>query len=168
MCAPQNAVKKFKFKYPGENILITTKNSICLAVFALFLWGLGIGKYILPFICFDSFDVAKNFIGPDWWFGLYIYPVLTYFVLFRFNIVYIFSDKRIELISAYSIYNKITKKNSISLKEIQSLQFCDSLFGGYLKILYKNGSIFDGIAYFANLQKVVNIVNKELNKNLLI
>lgn len=160
-CAYKNSAAKFQKQYSDEKILFIVKNSPIFIILLSLIWGGVFGRYMLANFWFQNFDtnvVPNTGQAIDYIF----FFVATCFILYRFSIIYILSNKRVELISAYAIFNKITKKISILYNEIKEVRFSSLLFFETLEIVFKKGSGYDGITCFANLKKAKEIIEKQM------
>lgn len=162
--APKKAAQKFKIKHPNEEIIYVTKNTFIFTFAVLFMFGGCVGKYILPVVYFKNTLNIINFTTYCWLFVLFITIVAIWFVGFRFSITYVFSDKKIELVSAFNFYDKIIKQISIRYEDILDV-YCDSfLIFKWVTIIKKKNKEYFTLHGFADIKKMEKIIKENIKK----
>jgi len=155
------AAIKFKKRYPSEMVIYTVKNSSVFVILLSLIWGGCFGRYMLAPFWFQNF-YKDGIVSMGQIIDYMFFFIATCFIIYRFSIIYVLSDKRIELMSAYAIFNIITKKISIAYADIKQVKFNSFLFFETLEIIFKKGGGYDGISCFTNLKKAEQIINKQI------
>lgn len=169
--AYKSAANRFKRLYPNEKIIHIVKNNIIIVFLIPFLLGTYIGRFILPFICFENLYFIKGWLKDatlsNLWLDFLIVSFLILFVCMRFNIIYILSNKKVTLISASNLFKQIIKTKDIYYSSIKNVSFDNILFFEWLNIKLKNNKDFKGIVAFSNLKKVKEIIEKQIKKEII-
>lgn len=162
--APKKAVRKFKVKYSNEDVVYVTRNTFIFTFAVLVMFGGFAGKYILPVFYFKNILSITNFVTYCWLFILLMTIVAIWFVGFRFSITYIFSNEKIELISAFDSYNKIIKQISIRYEDILDVYSGSFLIFKWITIIKKGHKDQFTLHGFADIKKMQKIIKENIKK----
>ena len=162
--ASKKAVRKFKLKYLNEEVVYTTRNTFVFTFTVLFMFGGFVGKYILPVFYFKNILSMTNFTTYCWLFVLFIAIIAIWFVGFRFSITYVFSNEKIELISAFNFYDKIIKQISIRYEDILDIYSDSFLFFKWIAIIKKRNKEQFTLHGFADIKKMQKIIEANIKK----
>jgi len=158
------AARRFKKMHHDETVIHVIKNGLFFMLTTLYITGFFFGYFILPFICFENIPSIEHITDLTWigYFAAFLFFMCILMV--RFNIVYVLSNKRIELVSGCFLFNKIFLKINLDYKDIEEAESESWLCFEFLYIKLKNGEYFNGIHCFANLKQAAMIINKYASK----
>lgn len=161
--AYKSAAYRCEKMYPDENVVYVIKNGIVTMFLATFCTGFFVGKFIFPFFIFKNLYRIKDIYYEYIWLYIILFFITVFFLLERYTMIYVLSDKNLRLVDAYNIFRLIRKETvSISYKDIKSIEFNKFLIIEFLILNLKNGKHFSGIYAFSNLKKVKRIIEKQL------
>ncbi len=145
---------RFRKKYPNEKVIYIMKNSISFLFFIMYAFGYFFGSFIAPFICFENLHGIKLPNNWDIWVWIPAYIISIFAILIGYSMTYVISNRRIEAISAYKIYDKIIKKHCFFFKNMSDVSLkIHHYFLSELDITLKNGEHFYIIRGLVNFKK---------------
>jgi len=147
--------------FPNERVIYTIKSGWGSRITITFLIGAFLGNFILPFFVFENLFVIRQLHRSY----LLVYIVLLfigiYGAFFRFNMIYLLTNKNIRLISPYKILDIMYKKFfALSYEDIESVTYTKNFFIEQLLINLKSGKTFNGLICFEKLKNAKEIIDK--------
>lgn len=151
------AANKFKKRYPEERIVHIVKNGFLFMFIVTFCIGGFLGAFILPFFILKNVPSSETIFG-NVYIAIVLWLVSVYGILERFAIIYVLSDKRIQLVRAMYPYNFNLKIKPFEYKNIVSVEYEKFITWEQLYIKFKDGSRYDGLMFFKQLKEVKSII----------
>ncbi len=115
---PKKAALKFKKKCPDEEVLYTSRNNILFTIIILYCTGALFGNYIIPFLYFKNTFNLNNVYFYSWIGFIIGWCILIYIIGLRYALTYIFTNTKIEFISAFDLYDNLVKRSTQKLKKL--------------------------------------------------
>lgn len=157
------AKKKFEKMYPEEKVIYVVKNGAFFMFFVTFCLGAYLGGFIMPFFIFQ--DVPQRITGCYNVFVAIIVLVLSiYGMLERFSLIYVLSNKKIQLVQPLHSNKFNLKIKSYYYKDIVSVTYDKFLTWEALYLKMKDGKVFRGLIYFKRLKYVKDLIEENMKK----
>lgn len=156
------AVNLFLKEYPNEKIKTLIKDKKIFMYWGIIIPSAFGGAFILPSFLFDSISSYDNSIPINlliFWGPAYLF--MLFFLLTRYSIVGVLSDRRITFVAPHKLFCNIFFKEMLNLplEDIQNIEFYKEMFlFDVIKIVNKDNKKIS-LRFFTNLKNAYYYIN---------